>query len=58
MTTKREILKHVIEYIKKLEDLKIERIKAYNFYKYCKIDMTKEINEKEIELEKWLDEEI
>lgn len=44
MATRRELLKYVIEYIEKLEDLKIERVKAYNFYKYCNIDMIKEIN--------------
>lgn len=58
MVTRRELLKYVIEYIKKLEDLKIERAKAYNFYKYCNIDMIKEINKKEADFEKWLDEEI
>ena len=58
MTTRRELLKYVIEYIEKLEDLKIERVKAYNFYKYCNIDMIEEINKKEADFEKWLDEEI
>ena len=58
MVTRRELLKYVIEYIEKLEDLKIERVVAYNFYKFCKIDMIKEINKKEADFEKWLDEEI